>query len=459
MFVPMVATPNEAAETGGGKALGHPTLGPDWRRWMSPRRRGGVTVLVLTATIFFGCKPSEPPPPPLLGIPVVEVIERDQPIEMEMVGQTSGSFDIPIRARVEGVLLGMNFTEGRSVIEGQILYEIDPVPYESKVVEAQGGLSEARTRLARAEADLNRIRPLAEMQAVSQSDLDAAVSNYEAAMGEMQSAEARVEQAQIQLGYTKIESPIAGRIGISKARVGEFVGRAPSPVVLNFVSQIDPIRVRFSIDERTYMLLARQLRDIEVEGDVDAKDKAGRGLQLILADGTLHQFTGRAVGADASVDPKTGTFTFEADFPNPDRLVLAGQFARVRAIAEVRNGALLIPSRSVSELQGTDRVFVVSQDGTVDMRPVALGPSIGHLRIVNSGLKAGERVALEVARLRPGMKIQPELVTLDESGAQVTALSGTDIGLKADSNAAAIADAEKEVEAETELRAEEKAGD
>jgi membrane fusion protein (multidrug efflux system) len=365
--------------------------------------------------LLFSCSASEPPTPPLLEIPVVEVIQRDQPIEMEMVGQTLGSSDIPIRARVEGVLLGMHFVEGRDVEAGQLLYEIDPVPFQSAVVGAEGRLAEARTNLARTKADLNRIRPLAEMNAVSQADLDAAVSYYEAALGGLQSARARVEQAEIRLSYTRIHSPIGGRIGISAARVGEFVGRSPNPVVLNFVSKIDPIRVRFSIDERTYLLIARQLRrNLQETGK---PSNLGRGLELILADGTTHLHRGHAVGADAAIDPKTGTFMFEADFPNPEDIVLAGQFARVRAVAEVRKGALLIPSRSVSELQGNYRVFVISKDGTAEMRPVELGPTIGNLRIVESGVKAGERVALEIMRLRPGMQIEPTLVALDASGA------------------------------------------
>jgi len=386
--------------------------------WDNDRVIGSRLVRVIAfATVLpllFACSPSEPPAPPPLEIPVVEVIQRDQPIEMEMVGQTLGSSDIPIRARVEGVLLGMHFVEGRAVEEGQLLYEIDPVPYESKVVEAKGSLAEARTNLARAEADLNRIRPLAEMNAVSQSDLDAAVSYYEAARGGLQSARARVEQAEIQLGYAKIQAPISGIVGISEARVGEFVGRPPNPVVLNFVSRVDPIRVRFSIDERSYLLLAKRIRELQLEKNEPAR--MGTGLELILADGTVHPYFGRVVGADAAVDPQTGTFTFEADFANPDKLVLAGQFARVRAIAETREGAILIPSRSVSELQGNDRVFVIGPEGKAELRSVELGETIGKLRIVKSGLEAGERVAFEIMRLRPEMQIEPKLVELDASG-------------------------------------------
>ena len=361
------------------------------------------------------CGESTPPPPPPMEVAVVEVVVRDQPIVLEMVGETRGSSDIPIRARVEGVLLGMHFTEGRKVSKGDLLYNIDPVPFESKVVEARGHLAEALTRVAKTKSDLARIRPLAEMKAVSQVELDAAVALHDAALGSLQAAEARLEQAEIELGYTEIRSPIEGRIGISEAQVGEFVGRAPNPVVLNFVSKTDPIRVRFSIDERRYLRIARRLRELN---DASGVQQRGQGLELILADSTVHPHRGRTVGADAAVDPQTGTFTLEADFPNPEELVLAGQFARIRATVNTIEDAILVPQRSISELQGLFRVYVVGEDGTVELRKIELGPKADQLQVV-LGLKPGERVALEIMRLRPGQKVSAGLVALDESGAVI----------------------------------------
>jgi membrane fusion protein (multidrug efflux system) len=334
---------------------------------------------------------------------------------MEMVGETRGSSDIPVRARVEGVLEKMNFVEGGNVEKGQLLYVIESDPFDSEVVEAEGARAEVDTQLAKAKADLDRIKPLAEMKAVSQSDLDGAVAQYEAALGALQSAKARVEQAKIRQAYTRIRAPISGRIGITAAQVGEFVGKAPNPVVLNYVSQTDPIRVRFSIDERTYMLLARKIREADARSEDERR--ASRDLRLTLADGREHPLPGRLVATDAAIDPKTGTFTLEADFPNPERLVLAGQFARVRAVAEVLENALLVPSRAVSELQGNYRVYVVNDKGIVDQRQIELGPTIGDLQIVQSGLAAGEHVAIEFMKLRPGMTVKPKLVTLDASGA------------------------------------------
>jgi membrane fusion protein (multidrug efflux system) len=318
----------------------------------------------------------------------------------------------------------MHFTEGYHVEKGDLLYEIDQDPFQAKVVEAQGYLAEARTLLAKSKADLDRIRPLAEMRAVSQQDLDGAVAQYEAAQGSVQAAEARVRQARIELGYTRLTAPINGRIGITKARVGEFVGRSPNPVVLNFVSLTDPIRVRYSIDERSYLRLARRLREIEEDG----VSGSVRGLDLILADGTVHPHKGKLVAADAAVDPTTGTFTLEADFPNPKDLVLAGQFARVRGVVEVRKGALLVPQRSISELQGQFRVYVIDEGGTVELRPVEPGPKIDQLQIVEAGLQPGERVALDVMRLRPGLEVVPQLARLDESGAVREAPAPADPG-------------------------------
>jgi len=347
----------------------------------------------------------EPPVPPPLEVTVAEIRPADYPIYLEMVGQTLGSVDIPIRARVDGVLEEIHFLEGRTVTQGQLLYVIDPRPYQARVVEAQGRLAEARTRLAKAQSDLERIRPLAAMDAVSQQDLDGAVAQYEAAQGSVQAAEAQVEQARIQLGYTRITSPVDGLIGITQAKVGEYVGSAPNPVVLNVVSQADPIRVRFAISEREYLRFRREF----ASGMQSMKDQrqGERELQLILADGSVHEHAGHVISSDAAVDPATGTLTLEADFPNPERLVLPGQFARVRGVVEERRGALAVPQRAVMETQGLFQLAVVGEDGTVELRRVEMGPRLEKLWIVDAGLEAGERIALDgLQRLRTGMKVE-----------------------------------------------------
>ena len=389
------------------------------RNGLLSRRTAGCAVLAFTLALG-ACGPSEPPAPPPLDIPVVEVIQRDQPILVEFVGQTRGSIDIPIRARVEGFLESMDFLEGRNIEKNDLLYTIDPLPFEAFVVEAEGYVAEARTMLAKSKSDLARIRPLAEMKAVSQQDLDSAVAEYEAAIGALQATNAQLDQANIKLSYTRIHSPISGRIGISAAKVGEFVGSAPNPVVLNFVSQTDPIRVRFAINEREYLRWAREFSELREDTNDGDRSRNGPGLELILADNTVHTHRGHIVIYDAAIDPTTGTFTLEADFPNPKNIILAGQFARVRGIIEVRDDAILVPQRAVSELQGNFRVFVIRDDGTAEIRDVEPGPRVDNLWIMDSGLNAGEKVAVEgLLRLSNEMKVNPRLVSVESLSADL----------------------------------------
>jgi len=388
------------------------------------RARVGWFIALAALCLTLGCERPKEPMPTLLEIPVAQVLLRDQPILRELVGETRGSSDILIRARVEGVLTGMHFREGSHVEKGALLYEIDPAPFEAQVVGAQGKVAESVTRLAKAESDLDRIAPLAEINAVSQADLDGAVARYRAAEGALQTAQAAVEQARIQLGYTKLHAPISGRIGISKARVGEFVGRTPNPVVLNVVSDSNPVKVRFSIDERTYLLLAKRLaRPSTSSGE---EKRLAAGLELILADGSVHPEKGHVVAMDAVVDPGTGTLTLEAEFLNPEQRVLAGQFARVRVVAEVLENAMLVPSRSIIDLQGRKRVYVVDDEGKVSIRAVELGPEVGTLRVVTEGLEPEDRIAVEVVRLRPGMTIDPKPVAGDatEAGTKPASTAG-----------------------------------
>ena len=385
-------------------------------RFRFPTPLSARSAVFLAAAVFIAaCGKPEPPAMPPMQVAVVTVQPRDIPIHLDMIGQTLGSVDIPIRARVDGVLEEIHFLEGRDVTKGQLLYVIDPTPFEAKVVEAKGRLAEAETRLAKAASDLERIRPLAEMDPVSKQDLDAAVAQFEAAEGSVQAASAQVEQAEIQLGYTRIKAPVSGLIGITQAKVGEYVGRSPNPVVLNIVSQTDPIRVRFSINEREYLRFRRDFgENLRDTGDEQRNKK---GLKLILSDGSVHEHPGSVVSFDAAIDSTTGTLTLEADFPNPDRFVLPGQFARVRGVLEERSNALAIPQRAVMETQGIFQLAVVGDDGTVDLRQVQMGPRIDDEWIVESGLKPGERVALEgLQRMRSGMQVVIKDAPADSAG-------------------------------------------
>jgi membrane fusion protein (multidrug efflux system) len=359
---------------------------------------------------------------PALPVKVIEAANEDVQLYLEMVGTTMGAQDVPIRARVEGFLESMDFAEGTFVKKSTLLYVIDDEPFLAKVVEAESQLAGAQTALAKSQADLSRIKPLAEMNAVSAQDLDAAVASESAARAGVRASEAGLDLANISLSYTRIIAPIDGLIGISKARPGEFVGREPNPVVLNILSDVDPIRVRFSISESEYLILARTyLANSPVTGQADlteAEDGAEVAsrenkpdLQLLLSDGSEHPYKGQAIAAAQSIDAETGTYTVEAAFPNPGRILLPGQFARVKARYQKIDNALVIPRQALSELQGLFRVYVVDEANTVVMRSVEIGPYTGNDVVIEAGLAAGEKVIVEgLQKVRPGMIVNPQLI-------------------------------------------------
>lgn len=358
---------------------------------------------------------------PPLPVGVVEVARQDIPLYVELVGTTLGTQDVPIRARVEGFLETLEFVEGRFVEKGDVLYTIDAQPFQAKVVEAQSVLAAAQTNLAKAEADLRRIQPLAEMDAVSQQDLDSAVALEAAARANVSASEASLDLANIELSYTRIIAPIHGLIGISKARPGEFVGREPNPVVLNVLSDIDPIRVRFSISEREFIVLSRTY--LEQRGGTPKNLEADRDLVLLLADGSQHADTGRVIASAQAIDPETGTYSVEAMFPNPDNLVLPGQFARVRALYSQLDDVVVVPRRAIVEIQGLFRVYVVEPDNTVSVRNVTTGPVSGSLQVIQDGLEGGETIIVEgIQRVRPDMTVAPQPFVEESSPNQIDEL-------------------------------------
>jgi membrane fusion protein, multidrug efflux system len=350
-----------------------------------------IRAALLLALSGAACSKAEAPQAPPPEIPVVPVVERDEPITIDMVGTTLGAVDIEIRARVEGYLEGMHFKEGSVVKKGQLLYNIDPREYQARVGQAQGQLAEAETLLVKATADVARYKPLAEMKAVSERDLDTALAQQGAAKGRVEAAQSTLDGAKLDLSYTRIEAPIDGLIGLSKAKVGDFVGRPPNPVILNTISDVSAVRVQFSITERDYLELMKKGAGAVDSGAAPEK----RTLQLILADGSMYPSTGTVDFTNRQVDPTTGTLLVQATFPNPDRLLRPGQFARVRAVIEVKKGALLVPQRAVQEIQGSYRVFVVGDDNKIQVRAVEPGPRAGELWLITQGLHPGDRVVLE----------------------------------------------------------------
>ena len=375
-----------------------------------PRTFRVVVAFGLAAVVgFFGAGCSEEPPaaPPPPKIPVVRVETQDVPVILEAVGQTVGSDDIEVRARVDGVLEEIHFREGLPVEKGQLLYSIDPTPFDARVRSAEGKVAEAKARFTSAESELARVRPLVEIDALSKRTLDAAVAEYEASKGLVQAAEADLENAKIERGYTEVQSPIEGLIGASEAYVGDYVGQFLNPVVLNTVSRLDPISVRFSISEREYLRYARRVVEQGKTMEEAAKEDEEE-LELLLADDTVHPHRGVVDFADRQINPETGTLLLEANFPNPDKVLRPGQFARVRAVVEMKKNATVVPQRAVVELQGIQQVYVVAEDGTVEVRRVTPGIKFDDMIQLDSGIEAGEWVAIEgMQRLRPGLKVDP----------------------------------------------------
>jgi membrane fusion protein (multidrug efflux system) len=366
--------------------------------------------LAFVAAVLAGCDlgtdPAVTAPP--LTVFVANAERQDVALSMDLVGSTLGTQDVPIRARVEGFLETMDFTEGFFVKKGDLLYTIDAQPFQAKLVEAQSQLAAALTTLAKNAADLRRIKPLAEMRAVSEQDLDSAVAQEAAARAGVRASEAAVDLAEIELSYTRIIAPIDGLMGLSKAKPGEFVGREPNPVVLNTLSDIDPIRVRFSISESEYLTLSREyLRD--KSRNEQRKGPENADLILILADASEHDHLGWTVASAQAIDPQTGTYSVEALFPNPNAVILPGQFARVRAPFKTLKNVIVVPRKSLFELQGRFRLYVVNAENTVEVRDVALGPAKGDIVVIESGVEAGESVIVEgLQKVRSDMVVEPK---------------------------------------------------
>ncbi|MEJ2474436.1 MAG: efflux RND transporter periplasmic adaptor subunit [Desulfobacterales bacterium] len=330
------------------------------------------------------------PPPPKVA--VIVTAAQEVPLYQEFVGQIFGLNDIAISARVEGFLEGIHFQEGSEVDKGQLLYTLESQSFEEKVAAQMSRVAEAETMLAKAKGDLDRIKPLAEVKAVSESDLDTAVAVHAAALAALKAAQANLRAVKIQLGYTKIYSPISGIIGKTQAKVGDFVGRNPNPVILNTVSQVDTVLVNFFITESQYLEFAR------LRGQSEPSKQEAKKLELILADESVYEQKGKADFVGREVDPTTGALLVQASFPNPDKLLRPGQFAKVRIEVDVVKDGILIPQRCVSELQGLFSVFVVGSNNTVERREIKVGPKVKEFWLIVEGLKLGSRWSTRACR-------------------------------------------------------------
>ena len=342
-------------------------------------------------------------------VQVTKAVKMNVPITGEWVGQTLGAVDIEIRARVEGWLQSMHFREGSEVKKGTLLYTIDPSELREAVAGAEGKVAAARTLLMQAEEDVKRYTPLAEVGAVSKRDLEIAISRYEAQKGELDAALAQLNVAKTNLGYATVTAPITGLIGISAARVGDFVGRPPNAVILNTISRVDSIHVRFSISESEYLNLVRQ---IEKEGKTKIKAKE---IQMILADGSSYPYLGVISFAQRQIDAATGTLQFEASFPNEEKMLRPGQFAKVRIVIDERKDATVVPSRAIFEIQGQKNVYVIDENNKVVMRVVTTGPEYNNNVVIETGVNPGETVIYEgLLKVRPDITVTPIEAKLPE---------------------------------------------
>lgn len=353
-------------------------------------------------------------------IQVVEVIQKDVPIYSEFVGQAFGLYDIPIRARVEGFLEGIHFSEGQGVKKGQLLYVIDAQPFMAEVASQKSKVAEAKTLLVNAEKELNRYKPLAEKNAVSKSDLDAAQATYDAALASVEAAKANMRMSQINLSYTKMKSPIRGVIGRTEAKIGEFVGREPNPVILNTVSRIDTIRVQFFITEGQYLRMAKEYRDEIKEKRDNPETRSRAEIQLILADGEDYEFIGWVDFIDRNVDSSTGSMMVQASFPNPNALLRPGMYAKVKVPIENVKNALLVPQRCVSELQGQYSVYVVNTENKIEAKQIKIKDRIGDYYIINEGLEKTDKIVLEgLQKVGSGMEVLPKVVEFQSQSAEL----------------------------------------
>lgn len=370
----------------------------------SPRKSKLFFALLFLSVFLTSCKKEVAPEAKPLEISVVKVIQQDVRLESEYTGQTFGQSDIQINPRVDGVIESLNFKEGSVVSKGQLLYTIDPLPYQAKVNAAEGELAEVEAKLARTKSDLDMMVPLAKMNAVSQRELVAAKAAYNASLASIKAATATLENAKIELGYCRIVAPISGLIGISKVRVGDYV-RPGAVSVLNTISDLGDVRARFTMSEQEYLRIFR-----EITKENSNLVGAGKSVSLVLSDGSIYPETGKISFADRQIDPTTGAVTFEAAFANPDRLIRPGQFVKILVVTDVRKNALIIPQRSVIEMQGIYQVYVLGNDNKVDMKIIQIGPAYKDSYLVTEGLTANDKIALGgTSLLKSGSVITPKI--------------------------------------------------
>jgi membrane fusion protein (multidrug efflux system) len=375
----------------------------------------------VAAILLVGCnnaQPKEASAPPV--VEAAAVVERDVPVHSEWTASTDGFANATIRAQVQGYLIERCYGEGEFVKQGQILFKIDPRPLQATLEQAVAQLTQQQARWQMAKANLERIKPIVEQEAVSRKDLDDAIGNELAADAAVVAAKAQVDKAQVDLGFTQIASPIAGIAGIARAQLGNLVGPG-SIEELTTVSTVDPIKVYVPMSEQEY------LNNVQLSRSSPSR----MPFSMILANGVAYPHVGTLAFADRQVDVRTGTIRVVVLFPNPGNVLRPGQFARVKAQTGTKKNARLVPQRAVTELQGGYQAAVVGADNRVEMRSVKVSKRIGDLWVVEEGLLPGERVIAEgLQKVRDGMLVSAKPFTKPNKGAIVEPGAGDPLKTK-----------------------------
>lgn len=359
-------------------------------------------LLALTATsMSLGCQSQKAAsPPPSAEVEVASVVQEDVPIYSEWVATLDGYVNAQIQPQVSGYLIKQDYKEGSFVRKGQQLFEIDPRPFQAVLDQADAQLAQAQAQLGKTQLDVDRDTPLAKERAIAQSQLDNDIQANLAAKASVKAAEAQVEQALLNLEFTHVTSLVDGIAGIAQVQIGNLVNQTAA---LTSVSQVNPIKAYFPISEQEYMHYAARINahnQQEVPSDAPP-------FELMLADGTVYPHRGTLLLTDRQVDVTTGSIRLVCSFPNPNSILRPGQFGRVRAAGETRSGALLVPQRSVTELQGTYQVAVVDSGDKVSIRSVKVGERVGTRWIIESGVRAGELVVVEgLQKVRDGSPVR-----------------------------------------------------
>ncbi len=359
----------------------------------------GVLFFLITAA-FYSCKQEQAVKVVVPEVSVVQAGQKTVPMYAEYVGQTFGQSDIEIQPRVEGWITGIHFKEGDAVKEGQLLYTIDDIQLRNRVSSAEARVTETEVLLTKAKSDLDRVEPLAKMNALSQRDLDAAKANYEAQVQSVASAKSLLANAQVELGYSRITAPINGVIGVSRVQVGDYVTKGAGATPINTVSAVGAVRVRFSISENDYLTYRKKAEQGATTATIE--------VEMILSNGEVFPEKGKIDFADRTVDPTTGSLLVQAIFENKNGLLKPGQYGKVRFKTDEVPNAILVPQQAVNQLQNIFQVFLVDDSNRIVPKPVKTGFRIGSNWVITDGLKAGDRVALlGNAVVKPKMVVQP----------------------------------------------------